>query len=137
MSNILCVENLPSHFGPAQVQRLVRPYGAVRCTSVASDPDMLRRATGMALVEMPTARSARAVVHGLDGATYRGATLRVRPAVGADFRRVQWMCRWAHPKTAGVRADQRPLVYNRRERLPSRGLSAAVAQRLVQRTHNP
>jgi len=93
----LCIENLPSHDGAAHVDRLLKPFGPVRCTAVVTDPDMLRRSGGIALMEMPSARQARAAMAALDGMEYRGGTLRVRPAVAADLARAQWVCRWHLP----------------------------------------
>jgi len=93
----LCIENLPSHDGAADVDRLLKPFGPVRCTAMVTDPDMLRRSPGIALMEMPSARQARAAMAALDGMEYRGGTLRVRPAVAADLARAQWVCRWHLP----------------------------------------
>ena len=85
MSNTLCIENLSSHEGAAEVERLLKPFGPVRCAAMVTDPDMLRQSPGIALMEMPSARQARAAMAALDGMEYRGGTLRVRPAVAADF----------------------------------------------------
>jgi hypothetical protein len=93
----LCIENLPSHGGAADVDQLLKPFGPVRCTALVADPDMLRRSGGIALMEMPSARQARAATAALDGMEYRGGTLRVRPAVAADLARARWVCRWRLP----------------------------------------
>lgn len=97
MSNTLCIENLPSHDGAAEVDRLLKPFGPVRCMAMVTDSDMLRRRPGIALMEMPSARQARAAMAALDGMDYRGGTLRVRPAVAADRARARWVCRWRLP----------------------------------------
>ena len=70
----LCIENLPSHDGAADVDRLLKPFGPVRCTAMVTDPDMLRRSPGIALMEMPSARQARAAMAALDGMEYRGGS---------------------------------------------------------------
>lgn len=114
MSNTLYIENLPPNGGAADVERLLRRFGPVRCTAAVTDPDMLRRRPGLALVELETAGRARAALRALDGMKYRGGTLRARWAVADDAVRVQWACRWDYPAptsprpAAGVRVVRRP-----------------------------
>ena len=109
MSNTLCIENLSSHEGTAEVERLLKPFGPVRCAAMVTDPDMLRQSPGIALMEMPSARQARAAMAALDGMQYRGGTLRVRPAVAADVARARWVCRWALPVQEPPSACGEPL----------------------------
>lgn len=98
MPRTLYIENLPPNDGQAAVERLLRRFGPVRCTAAATDPDVLRRRPGMALVELETPARARAALRELDGTDYRGGTLRVRWAVAADAARVRWACRWDDPR---------------------------------------
>ena len=106
MRNTLYIENLPSHGGAANVERLLRPFGPVRCTAAATDPDMLRRSPGYALVELQTPALVRAALKALDGMECGGGTLRVRRAIPADVARVQWACRWEYPGGSPARRPQ-------------------------------
>jgi RNA recognition motif-containing protein len=106
MRNTLYVENLPAHGGAAEVERLLRPFGPVRCTAAATDPDMLRRCPGYALVALQTPALVRAALKALDGRACGGGTLRVRRAVPADVARVHWACRWEYPGGNRVRRSQ-------------------------------
>jgi RNA recognition motif-containing protein len=97
MSSAIYIENLPSHEGRAELERLLMKYGAVRQAILATDPDMMRRHAGLAVVEMGSEREANAAIRGLDGAEYQGCTLRVRPALPCDGGRLQSMCQWPLP----------------------------------------
>jgi hypothetical protein len=102
MPNALYIENLPSHEGSAELEQLLKPFGHVRHLTLATDPDMLRRQSGLAVVEMETAAQTCAAIRGLDGKDYQGCTLRARPALTDDALRLKSICRWtlsihAHP----------------------------------------
>jgi RNA recognition motif-containing protein len=137
MPSTLYIENLPPNDGGAGVERLLSRFGPVRCTAAATDPDMLRRRPGMALVELDTPVRARAALRALDGTEFRGGTLRVRWAVAGDAARVRWACRWDDPRgdaaprgrRAGAAADAAP-------RAPARAKPARAAAKTRKEHHH-
>jgi RNA recognition motif-containing protein len=105
MPNALFIENLPSHQGKAELELLLKPFGNVRHLTLATDPDMIRRHAGLAVVEMDTPAQAKAAVRGLEGTEYHGGTLRARPALARDVARLNSMCQWTlsiHEHRAGT-----------------------------------
>lgn len=114
MPNTLFIENLPSHQGRAELEQLLAPFGNVRHLTLATDPDMIRRHAGLAVVEMDTPAQTRAAIRGLEGMEYRGCALRARPALARDADRLNSICQWTlsvheHPgSTAHCISDALP-----------------------------
>ena len=94
MPTALYIENLPSHGGKADLEQLLKPFGNVRHMTLATDPDMIRRRSGLAVVEMDTPAQTRAAIRGLNGKDYQGCTLWARPALPCDVLRLKSICVW-------------------------------------------
>ena len=86
------IANLPSRVGRVELGQLLERFGVAGHVLLASAPDMIRRHSGLAVVEMATAAQARAAIRGLEGKAYRGSTLRARPALARDVARLTSMC---------------------------------------------
>ena len=109
MHKTLYVGNFASHQDAGAVERLLSGCGKVLRFKVAAHDDFIRRHGGFAVVEMASEDDAKSAIRVLDGSTFEGNRLTVRPA-SADEEISAHHCRMFTTMNMGDDPDPRKKV---------------------------